>query len=42
MFTLDSSMGRLVMEGKIEYKAALESVPDTKEFAVKYGQYARS
>ncbi|MCE5228267.1 type IV pilus twitching motility protein PilT [bacterium] len=41
MITLDSSMGRLVMEGKIDYKSALESVPDAKEFAAKYGQYAR-
>ncbi len=42
MVTLDNSMGRLVMEGKIDYKTAMESVPDTKEFAAKYGQYARS
>lgn len=41
MVTLDNSMGRLVMEGKIDYKTAMESVPDTKEFAAKYGQYAR-
>lgn len=37
MITMDAALGLLLEQDLIEYKAALESAPDPRDFAVKYG-----
>ncbi len=39
MMTLDASIGRLLIDGHIDFRTALEAAPDSKEFAIKYAQY---